>query len=132
MKILIVKVSALGDVIHALPVLSYIKQIHPDAHIDWLVEDNFAPILENHPFLHQVIRVNTHEWRNMSFAAMARQICTFVKSLRCQHYDCIFDLQGNRMAQCICDPTPYPTWPQGSTCRQARTCRSACSPPWWE
>lgn len=49
MNILIVKVSALGDVIHTLPVLNYIKQLYPDAHIDWLVEDNFASILESHP-----------------------------------------------------------------------------------
>ncbi|MDY0290834.1 MAG: lipopolysaccharide heptosyltransferase I [Desulfuromonadaceae bacterium] len=95
MKILIVKVSALGDVIHALPVLAYIKQLYPDAHIDWLVEESFAPILEKHPLLHQVIRVNTRAWRNMSFRAMMRQICTFGKDLRRQRYDYIFDLQGN-------------------------------------
>ncbi|MFO7830759.1 MAG: lipopolysaccharide heptosyltransferase I [Desulfuromonadaceae bacterium] len=95
MKILIVKVSALGDVIHALPVLSYIKQLHPDAHIDWLIEDNFAPILENHPLLHRIIRVNTRQWRNMSLVAMAKQIREFVKNLRRERYDFVFDLQGN-------------------------------------
>jgi len=95
MKILIVKVSALGDVIHALPVLGYIKQLHPDAQIDWLVEDNFAPILENHPLLHQVIRVDTRKWRNMSLLEMLRQIRIFVKNLRCQRYEYVFDLQGN-------------------------------------
>lgn len=95
MKILIVKVSALGDVIHALPVLSYIKQLHPDAHIDWLIEDNFAPILESHPLLHRIIRVNTRQWRNMPLAVMLRQIRDFVKNLRRERYDFVFDLQGN-------------------------------------
>ncbi len=46
MKVLIVKVSALGDVVHALPVLAYLKSADPDMQIDWLVEQAFAPFLE--------------------------------------------------------------------------------------
>ena len=45
MKILIVRLSALGDIVHALPVLAAIKQAMPDAQVDWLVEENYAAIL---------------------------------------------------------------------------------------
>lgn len=95
MKILIVKVSALGDVIHALPVLSYIKQQYPEAQIDWLVEDKFASILVQHPLIHQVLKVNTHEWRNMGFVPMLRHVWAYIKNFRDQRYDYVFDLQGN-------------------------------------
>ena len=49
MKVLIVKVSALGDVVHALPVLAYLKSVDPDMQIDWLVEQSFSPFLDDHP-----------------------------------------------------------------------------------
>jgi ADP-heptose:LPS heptosyltransferase len=45
MKILIVRLSALGDIVHALPVLAAIKKAQPDAQVDWLVEENYASIL---------------------------------------------------------------------------------------
>ena len=45
MKILIVRLSALGDIVHALPVLAAIKTAKPDAQVDWLVEENYASIL---------------------------------------------------------------------------------------
>src|SRR6186713_1952432 len=45
MKILIVRLSALGDIVHALPVLAAIKKARPDAQVDWLVEENYASIL---------------------------------------------------------------------------------------
>ena len=44
-RILIVRLSALGDIVHALPVLAAIKQAHPDAEVDWLVEENYAAVL---------------------------------------------------------------------------------------
>ena len=55
MKVLIVKTSALGDVVHALPVLAYLKSARPDVRIDWLVEEAFAPLIADHPLLNRVI-----------------------------------------------------------------------------
>ncbi|MDY0211514.1 MAG: lipopolysaccharide heptosyltransferase I [Desulfuromonadaceae bacterium] len=95
MKILIVKLSALGDVVHALPVLSYIKQVDSEAQIDWLVEDSSAAILEGHPLINQVVRVNTRTWRKLSFGDMLREFWTFIQELRRLRYDYVFDLQGN-------------------------------------
>ena len=51
MKIVIVKLSAMGDIIHAMVALQYIKQYHPDIEIDWIVEQGFAKILEGNPIL---------------------------------------------------------------------------------
>ena len=57
MKILIVRLSALGDIVHALPVLAAIKKAMPDAQVDWLVEENYAPILSIASGLHRRIIV---------------------------------------------------------------------------
>jgi heptosyltransferase-1 len=63
MRVLIVKVSALGDVVHALPVLAWLKSADPGMEIDWLVEEAFAPLLEGHPLIHRVHRLATKAWR---------------------------------------------------------------------
>ena len=101
MKILIVKVSALGDVIHTLPVLAYLYSIDLSSQsgeplqIDWLVEEGFAPVLDGHPLIHRVIPLKTKRWRTLSPLAMMREMWLFTKELRRQHYDFVFDLQGN-------------------------------------
>ena len=59
MKVLIVKVSALGDIVHALPVLAHLHAVQPGISIDWLVERNFASLLENQPLLRKVIQLDT-------------------------------------------------------------------------
>lgn len=100
MKILIVKVSALGDVIHALPVLAYLHSIDlsgqsESLQIDWLVEEGFAPVLDGHPLIHRVIPLKTKRWRTLAPLAMLKELWLFTKELRRQHYDFVFDLQGN-------------------------------------
>nr|WP_320115685.1 lipopolysaccharide heptosyltransferase I [uncultured Desulfuromonas sp.] len=95
MKILIVKMSALGDVIHALPVLRYIHQLHPDAEIDWVVEDPFAPVLSGHPDIHEILTVRTKYWRTLPTMTMLGKALKFIRRLRRDHYDVVLDLQGN-------------------------------------
>ena len=58
MKIAIVKLSALGDIIHAMVVLQFIKQHLPDSTIDWVVEEGFKDILVNNPDIHQIHTIN--------------------------------------------------------------------------
>ena len=58
MKIAIVKLSALGDIIHAMVVLQFIKQKHPNYRIDWIVEEGFKGILENNPDIDTIHTVN--------------------------------------------------------------------------
>jgi len=95
MKILIVKMSALGDVIHALPVLRYIHQLYPDAEIDWVVEDPFAPVLAGHPDLHEILTVRTKYWRTLPTMTMLGKALKFIRRLRRDHYDVVLDVQGN-------------------------------------
>jgi len=95
MKVLIIKVSALGDVIHALPVLAYLHSSCSAVEIDWLVEENCSTVLDGHPLLRQVIPLQTKRWRQLSFIAMSLEIWKFAKQLRRQRYDYVFDLQGN-------------------------------------
>lgn len=96
MKILIVKTSALGDIIHAFPVLQYLKKCYPTAQVDWVVEHSFAPLVEAHPFLNRAFRVNTKKWRKEYWEKECRQeIKAFRQQLRETNYDLLFDLQGN-------------------------------------
>ena len=58
-RILIIKLGSIGDVVHALPALSDLRTSFPRARIDWLVEKQAAVLLRNHPWLDQVIEVDT-------------------------------------------------------------------------
>ncbi len=94
MKILLVKLSSLGDVIHSLPVLSALKTSFPEAEIDWAVEEPAAEILENHPFLERLLifprtRI-LEELRRGSLFETRR----FLRFLRQKPYDVVLDLQG--------------------------------------
>ena len=58
MKIAIVKLSALGDIVHAMVVLQFIKKYNPEIKVDWLVEDSYKDILESNPDINKVLVVN--------------------------------------------------------------------------
>ncbi|MBT1075999.1 lipopolysaccharide heptosyltransferase I [Geobacter grbiciae] len=96
LKVLIVKVSALGDVIHALPVLDYLRQAAPGVEIDWVVEEGNRDILEGHPLLRRLHVVRTKAWRRDPLSDTTRQeISAIRRELREADYDIAFDLQGN-------------------------------------
>ena len=95
MKVLIVKISALGDVVHALPVLAYLKSADPDMKIDWLVEQSFAPFLEDHPLINNLYRVNIKAWRKSGLQSSVRDTFGIIRDVRKVKYDCVLDLQGN-------------------------------------
>ena len=105
-RILIVRLSALGDIIHALPVLFALKRELPDVSVDWLVEDNYAPILALVPELDRriIVRASVAGPASGRAAAEGPQTITFgrggigylraVSFLRAQRYDAALDLQG--------------------------------------
>ena len=95
MKVLIVKASALGDIVHALPVLAHIHALMPEATIDWLVESSFAPILENHPLIRNVICLDTRGWRKQGMTRAMKGSLDVIQQLRREKYDVTLDLQGN-------------------------------------
>jgi len=94
-KILIVKMSSLGDVIHALPALVDLKKMKPDTEIDWLVEEGFSDIPEQHPFVNKIIPVAIRRWRKKWIRSLASgEIGKFISALRASKYDLIIDSQG--------------------------------------
>jgi heptosyltransferase-1 len=95
MKILLVKLSSLGDVVHTLPVVHDILAAMPDATIDWVVEKAFAPVLLPCAGLRKVIPCEIRRWRKAPFSAVTRQeMSAFKAQLRDQAYDAVIDLQG--------------------------------------
>lgn len=96
MRVLIVKTSALGDIIHALPVLDYLHQVSPGIEVDWVVEEPFREILVGHPQLAMLHTVRTKAWRKAPFAAATRrEIGAVRRALQERAYDLVFDIQGN-------------------------------------
>jgi len=103
MRVLIVKVSALGDIIHALPALDYLHQVVPGIEIDWVVEEPFRQIVEGNPLISQVHLVRTKVWRKRPFAAQTwREIRALKETLVERDYDMVFDVQGNLKSGLIC------------------------------
>lgn len=95
MRILLVKTSSLGDVIHNLPVVSDILQHFPNATVDWCVEENFAAIPRLHPGVTEVIPVAIRRWRKRLFQVNTwQEINTFGRRLKAHRYDAVIDTQG--------------------------------------
>ena len=95
MRILLVKTSSLGDVIHNLPVASDIRRQFPGATIDWCVEESFAAIPRLHPGVEEVIPVAIRRWRKALFAGQTwQEIGTFRAQVGAFAYDAIIDTQG--------------------------------------
>ncbi len=95
MRILIVKTSSLGDVIHNLPVISDIRRHFPQAQIDWCVEDGFSAIPRLHPAVGQIIPVAVRRWRKKLFqAATWKEMAEFRRRLASASYDAVVDTQG--------------------------------------
>lgn len=94
-RVLIIKPSAVGDVVHALPILNILRTRWPQSHIAWLVTPACAGLLEGHPQLDEVIPFERkrfgHGWRNPRAAA---ELYVFQKELRARKFDLVIDLQG--------------------------------------
>jgi len=90
MKIAIVKLSALGDIIHSAHILQFIKKKQPSIEIDWIVEEAFAPILEHNPHIDEIKKVNLKSIKNDKLAIFKE-----IKKIRSfGSYDLVIDLQG--------------------------------------
>ena len=96
MKILIVKTSAIGDVVQSFPVLDYLRRRFPKAQIDWVVERAAAQLLLCHPQISHVHLVDIKKWRGALFKKSSwLEMRAFFRELRKVEYDVLFDLQGN-------------------------------------
>lgn len=95
MRVLLVKLSSLGDVVQTMPVISDILKFHPRAQIDWVVEESFADLLRRVPGLQRVVACPQRRLRKTWWHADSRdQWRQFTEELRHEAYDVVLDLQG--------------------------------------
>jgi heptosyltransferase-1 len=95
LKILLVKLSSLGDVLHTLPVVHDIKAAFPDAQIDWVVEAAFAGVVQRCEGVNKVITCELRKWRKTLLTIETRQAWgAFKADLQREPYDAVIDLQG--------------------------------------
>lgn len=96
MRILLVRTSAMGDIVHCLPVLVALREQRPEARIAWVVEEVWAPILADHPDLDRRIVVRTKKWRKRPWSRENRRdIRRAVREMRQFAPDVAVDLMGN-------------------------------------
>ena len=94
-RILLVKTSSLGDVVHNLPVASDIRDSVPSAEIDWVVEEAFTAIPRLHPAVARVLPVAMRRWRvRLLDGGVRSEIRAFLDDLRRNTYDVVIDTQG--------------------------------------
>jgi lipopolysaccharide heptosyltransferase I len=94
-RILIIKLGSLGDVVHTLPAVAALKKSHPETQIDWLVERKCGVLLRNNPLVHEVIEVDTQQWRKSLLSPQVLgQLKALARRLRNNHYDVALDFQG--------------------------------------
>ena len=99
LRVLIIKLSAFGDIIHSLSVIDcfreYAERYNKKVELHWLVEKKWSPILKNYPGVHNLIVTNTKDWRRSLFSRTTwREIFDFWSSLRMNIYDIVIDING--------------------------------------
>ena len=95
MKVLLVKTSSIGDVVHTLPAVTDAAQAIPGLVLDWVVEEGLAPIPAWHPAVRRVIPVALRRWRRQPVAALrSGALRRFAAALRRERYDAVVDAQG--------------------------------------
>jgi len=93
-RILIIRPSALGDVCRSVPVLATLHAAYPDAAIDWLVNDAFAPAIAHHPALNEPVPFPRKELGRAMRAGRLWIALRYLRALRDRRYDLVFDCQG--------------------------------------
>mgnify|MGYP003819191051 CR=1 FL=1 len=94
-KVLIVKLSSLGDVVHAMPAVQDLRSALPGVQIDWVVEGGFVPLAARCQGVGRVIACDLRRWRKSPFAKQNRQEWKqFKTELQSEAYDAVIDLQG--------------------------------------
>ncbi|MFZ2198695.1 MAG: lipopolysaccharide heptosyltransferase I [Thermodesulfovibrionales bacterium] len=94
-KILIVKPSSLGDVVHSLPFLNAVKSCFPKAEIHWVIARGLEGLLECHPMVDRLIIINKDMWKKLSRTAdTLKEVRHLLKDIRNEQYDLAVDLQG--------------------------------------
>lgn len=93
MKILIVKPSSLGDIIHALPFLAAVRELYPEAEISWVVNPVYKDLLIHNPQLSKVMLFDRNIWKK-SYIGGYKNFYNLVKEMQLEKFDMAIDLQG--------------------------------------
>jgi heptosyltransferase-1 len=97
-RILIIRLSAIGDVVFASPLVDAVSQRYPDAEVFWLAEPMVVPLLEHHPHLRGVIVWPRSEWRRLfrsgRWWGLFQAVRAFRDQLRTHQFELVFDVQG--------------------------------------
>lgn len=96
MRVLVIKMTSMGDVLHVMPALSDLHSFlsdQPFVQIDWMVEENFAQLPSWHPAVNKTLAVASRRWRSLRWQNL-REFWCFIRELRKTQYDLIIDAQG--------------------------------------
>ncbi len=95
LKVLLVRLSSLGDVVHSLPAITDLQAACPEVTLHWVVEEAFTEIPSWHPFVQRVIPIALRRWRRHPWQGVSQgEIRAFWQALRAETYDYIIDIQG--------------------------------------
>ena len=95
-RVLLIKLTSLGDLIHALPALSDAKRACPDLEFDWAIDENFQEIASWHPAVKAIVTTNHREWREaLAHPSTLGSVSSIIARLKAEKYDLVIDGQGN-------------------------------------
>ncbi len=96
MRVLVVKLTSMGDLVQALPALSDAHQMRPDIIFDWVVDESFAEVPGWHPAVDRIIKTAHRRWKSKLLHTATRgQLQSFIGELRQYRYDAVIDAQSN-------------------------------------
>ena len=94
-KILFIKTSSMGDVLHHMPAVTDVRKRLPNAHLTWVVDETYAPLARLHPAVDEIIPIAVRRWRRQFYKPSAwREFSEALKKLRTRSFDKIIDTQG--------------------------------------
>ena len=97
-RVLVIRLSAIGDVVFASPLIEAIRRARPDAEVYWLAESTVAPLLKHHAGLKELLIWPRDEWRALfrrgRLWQLSREVLSFRKKLRAHQFDLVLDVQG--------------------------------------
>jgi lipopolysaccharide heptosyltransferase I len=94
-RFLVIRLSSIGDIVHALPAVSALGESLPEAEITWVAENRYATLLEDNPFIHRIVTLDTLRWRRQLWSpGTLREIKNSLHALREREFDAIIDFQG--------------------------------------
>ena len=95
MKLLLVRLSSMGDLIHTLPAISDVAKHRPDVELSWLCESGFADIARLHPFVQHVYTMSWRRWRKALWQGGTwREMAALKQTMQAASFDAVLDSQG--------------------------------------